>query len=181
MYRLVTLDLPYTKSCCLSRITFPKASSSTGNEIIRNLANWKKDAVSRKTPEYFEKRRKITEKLIKDTDQNHIVAKSMGDVDHSYFRRKFIKQIREAGVETLKYSEKCEKKLVIALQPRSTVATREPSTSEDTKQVMAQQRIIKLQQNRISNIMDDLKMIQTMTVQPYADSLYKAKQTLLDD
>ncbi|KAK9877299.1 hypothetical protein WA026_017691 [Henosepilachna vigintioctopunctata] len=69
----------------------------------------------------------------------------------------------------------------MTLQPRSTVATRKPSTSEDTKQVMAQQRRIKLQQNRISNIMDDLKMIQTMTAQPYADSLYEAKQTLLDD
>ncbi|KAK9872842.1 hypothetical protein WA026_019629 [Henosepilachna vigintioctopunctata] len=129
-----------------------------GNEVIRDLANWKKYAVSKKTPEYFEKRRKITEKFIEDTDQKHIVAESIRDKDHSYFKRKFIEQIREAEAETSKYLEECEKKFVMTLQPRSTVATRKPSTSEDTKQ-----------------------MIQTMTAQPYAESSYNAKQTLLDD
>ncbi|KAK9884371.1 hypothetical protein WA026_005320 [Henosepilachna vigintioctopunctata] len=158
-----------------------KKQQELGNEIIRNLVNWKKDAVSKKTPEYFEKRRKISEKLIEDTDQDHIVAESIRDEDQSYFRSKFIEQIREDGAETLKYLEECEKKLVMTLQPRSTVATRKTSTSKDTKQVVAQQRRIKLQHNRISNILDDLKMIQIMTAQPYVDNLYKAKQTLLDD
>ncbi|KAK9877791.1 hypothetical protein WA026_019471, partial [Henosepilachna vigintioctopunctata] len=58
---------------------------------------------------------------------------------HSHFRSKFREQIREAGAETLKYLEECGKKWAMTLQLRSTVATRKPSTSEDTKQVMAQQ------------------------------------------